>query len=881
MKIVDLVFVACMGPPGGGRAYITNRYMRHFNIVTYTELKDDSISLIYVTILNDFLAHDFSADLQAMAGATVSATIELYNSIARELLPTPEKSHYTFNLRDISKVIQGILSCNNNCVILPPDMLVLWVHECRRVFQDRMINSTDRNWFEEQLKALMEKHYQKPAAEGAEAAKSWKWVDVFEDSDLVFYGDYIVPNADPKIYEHLKSLTKLEAVMNEYLEDYNTQSSAPMPLILFRDAMEHVSRICRVIRQPMGNALLLGVGGSGRQSLTKLATFMAEFELFKIEVAKGYGNNEWREDLKTCIKKAGVEGMNTVFLFVDTQIVEESFVEDLNNILNTGEVPNLLSAPEDQQAIADACRPLCAAKGLAPNKLNMDAIFVARVKANLHLVLAMSPIGDVFRERLRNFPSLVNCCTIDWFSAWPEEALVSVAASTLDSVEVSDDGIRKGLVTMVMYVHKSVETVSHEFMDNLKRKNYVTPTSYLELLSTYEKLLSDKRMEVGGLCKRLSVGLDKLISTGQDVGVMKEELIALAPVLEKTQKEVAEMMVVIKSDTEAANETKEVVAADEAAASKKAAECKEIQDSAQADLDEALPALDKALKSLESLSKNDIVEVKGLQKPPGGVRVVIESVCIMFQVKPRRVAAEDGKGKVDDYWQDGKALLANPEKFLKSLFDYDKENIPEKVIKKIEPYCENPDFTPEAIKKVSVACTAVCMWVHAMFKFHHVSRAIEPKRKQLADAQAELKVTTDGLAVTKAKLKEVVDKLDELDRNYKAAVAKQEELAAKVQECEAKLGRAGQLLGGLGGEKERWTVTVARLTSDYEKLQGDVTVAAGAIAYLGPFTSTYREKIMTLWRAKLVKLGVPSNEGVDLLKVSVSDLFVCFQSLST
>ena len=100
-------------------------------------------------------------------------------------------------------------------------------------------------------------------------------------------------------------------------------------------------------------------------------------------------------------------------------------------------------------------------------------------------------------------------------------------------------------------------------------------------------------------------------------------------------------------------------------------------------------------------------------------------------------------------------------------------------------------------------------------------------------------------------------------------------------QCEAKLGRAGQLLGGLGGEKERWTVTVARLTSDYEKLQGDVTVAAGAIAYLGPFTSTYREKIMTLWRAKLVKLGVPSNEGVDLLKVSVSDLFVCFQSLST
>merc|ERR1719261_1773518 len=124
----------------------------------------------------------------------------------------------------------------------------------------------------------------------------------------------------------------------------------------------------------------------------------------------------------------------------------------------------------------------------------------------------------------------------------------------------------------------------------------------------------------------------------------------------------------------------------------------------------------------------------------------------MFQVKPKKVAAEDGRGKVDDYWEVGKALLANPEKFLKSLFDFDKENIDEKVIKKITSYCENPDFTPDAIKKVSVACTAVCMWVHAMFKFHHVSRSIEPKRQMLASAQAELKVTNDGLEVTKAKL---------------------------------------------------------------------------------------------------------------------------------
>lgn len=860
MKIVDLVWVGAMGPPGGGRQPVTNRYMRHFNIIGYTELRDASMDLIFSTILSNFLTGDFPEEVAAMSKPAITATIKLYNNIAAELLPTPEKSHYTFNLRDMSKVIQGMLTCNNKCVLEKKGLVILWVHECRRVFKDRMINNKDRNWFEGQLQTLTSEFF------------DTQWPDVFTNEagvldDLVFYGEYIVPNADPKFYDHLSDMAKLTAVMNEYLEDYNAQSNAPMPLILFTDAMEHVSRICRVIRQPMGNALLLGVGGSGRQSLTRLATFMAEFELFKIEVAKGYGKNEWREDLKTCLKMAGVEGKPTVFLFVDTQIVMETFLEDLNNILNTGDVPNLMSAPEDQDAIATAARPICAAKGLQANKMNFDAVYVSQVRRNLHLVLAMSPIGDVFRERLRQFPSLVSCCTIDWFAEWPEQALTSVAASTLDSVELSEESVRGGLVDMVMYVHKSVEDVSNEYFDALKRKNYVTPTSYLELLSTYEKLLAEKREEVGGLCQRLSVGLDKLITTGEEVAVMQEELVALQPVLEKTQKEVAEMMVVIKSDTEEANEVKAVVAADEASAEAKAAECKAIADDAQADLDEALPALDKALKSLELLSKNDIVEVKGLQKPPDGVRLVISAVCVMFEVKPKKVAAPDGRGKVDDYWDVGKALLNDPNKFLKSLFDFDKENIPESVIKKISPYIENESFTPDVIAKVSKACTAVCQWVHAMHKFYHVSRSIEPKRKALADSQAELKVTMDGLAVTKAKLKEVVDKLDILDKNYKEAVAKQDELAATVADCEAKLGRAHQLLGGLGGEKVRWQATVEKLNQDYIKLQGDVTVAAGSIAYLGPFTSTYRDKICAMWRAKLVEKNVPHNEGSSLLTV--------------
>ena len=75
---------------------------------------------------------------------------------------------------------------------------------------------------------------------------------------------------------------------------------------------------------------------------------------------------------------------------------------------------------------------------------------------------------------------------------------------------------------------------------------------------------------------------------------------------------------------------------------------------------------------MKSLNTNDVVEVRAMQRPPDGVRLVIEAVCIMFEVKPKRVAGEKPGQKIDDFWEPGKGLLKEPPKFLKSLFDFDK-----------------------------------------------------------------------------------------------------------------------------------------------------------------------------------------------------------------
>jgi dynein heavy chain, axonemal len=861
-KIVDTVLLAAMGPPGGGRNPLTARMVRHFNVINYTPMDDESMRIIFETILANFVT-PFPDPVKALVPAIVSATIGVYNTIADQLLPTPSKPHYTFNLRDLGKVFQGMLMADARKVPGAADFARMWVHESRRVFMDRLVNAEDRAWFNGKLQ------------ESVEGPMKLAWDDVAGGRATILFGDYMVPGADPKIYCEVDNMSALQPVIEEYLNDYNAESKTPMKLVMFLDAIEHVSRISRIIRQPGGNALLLGVGGSGRQSLTRLATFMSDYALFTIEISKGYGKVEWRDDLKKVLMKAGIEEKPTVFLFNDTQIIFEGMVEDLNGILNSGDVPNLY-APEDLDAIMNACRSDCLKKRVPPTKINIFAQYLIRVKKNIHLVLAMSPMGEPFRNRLRMFPALVNCTTIDWFSEWPDEALKSVALTSLRERDMALGDALDGVVEFFKVAHQGVAEASRRYAAQMRRYNYVTPTSYLELLSTFKSVLAKKREEVGTLKNRLQIGLDKIISTEGIVATLQDEIKAMQPVIKETQQRVAEMIVQIGKDKEAAAVTQAAVEKDEAEANKIAAETKAIADDAQADLDKALPALEKAVECLEKLKKSDLDEVKALKTPPKAVKTTMQAVLIMFNIKPKLINDPDNMGKkIKDYWGSALAtVLQDAKKLLQDLKDFDKDNIPESVITEVEPLVKDPEFTFEVVDKASKACSGICLWVHAMHTYYFVAKNVEPKKAKLREAQASLDATMEKLTAVKARLKEVLDKLAELERNLANANAEKERLEKEAALAEARLIRANKLLGGLGGEKGRWIETVARLTADYTALVGDSLVAATTIAYLGAFTSDYRAAQVKTLQTELERLALPHTSGCNMISVLAEPVVV-------
>ncbi|GCB71828.1 hypothetical protein scyTo_0001714 [Scyliorhinus torazame] len=800
-EIQEVTIAAACAPPGGGRNPVTPRFIRHFSMLCLPTPSEHSLKQIFQAILNGFLA-EFTLGVKQCSISIVEAAVEIYHRMSVDLLPTPAKSHYVFNLRDLSKCIQGILQCNPGTVRTDQQIFRLFCHECQRVFHDRLINNEDKHYFINMLCELSGKHF------SAQLEPSY-----FLTSPIIF-GDFMKIGADKadRLYEDLLNYQKLKSTLQDYMDDYNMTSPKEMKLVFFQDAIEHVSRIARMIRQERGNALLVGVGGTGKQSLTRLAAHICNYKCFQIELSRGYNYDSFHEDLRKLYKLAGVEDKDTVFLFTDTQIVAEEFLEDINNILNSGEVPNLFEKDELEQVLA-ATRPKAKDAGVSEgNRDEVFQFFINRVRQKLHIVLCMSPVGDAFRARCRMFPSLVNCCTIDWFVQWPREALLSVSKNFFANIDLGSDEMKEKFSEMCVQVHTSVNDKAEQYYAELRRRYYTTPTSYLELINLYLAMLEEKRKELISARDRVKNGLTKLLETNVLVDKMQIDLSALEPILQQKSIDVNALMETLSVDHEEADQIRKVVQEDEVLAKSKAADTQAIADDAQRDLDEAMPALDAANKALDSLDKADISEIRVFTKPPDLVMTVMEAICILLSAKTD--------------WASAKQVLGDSN-FLKKLMDYDKDNIRPQILQRLQKYINNPDFVPEKVEKVSKACKSMCMWVRAMDLYSRVSKEVEPKRMKLSGAQV-----TQTMELTQARLV-----------------------------------RAGKLTAALGDEQIRWQESIVLFEQEISNIIGNVFIAAACVAYYGAFTSKYRQSLIDDWIEGCTELGIPISGDFSLINI--------------
>jgi dynein heavy chain 1, cytosolic len=700
IKINRIQFVgACNPPTDAGRVEMSHRFLRHVPLLLVDFPAEDSLHQIYRTFNGGMmkLFPNLKGETDALTEAMVQVYLENQKRFTAEMQP-----QYFYSPRELSRWVRGIYESvvTLDQGLTREELVRVWAHEGMRLFADRLVEESDRHWCCEKIDSIARSRF---AGVDFEVALKRP----------MFFTSWLSKDTRRVERDELKGF--LGARLRVFYEE-----ELDVPLVVFDDVLEHVLRIDRVLRQPMGHLLLVGDSGAGKTVLSKFVSWMNGLNIFQIKAHSRYGMDDFNEDLRGVMRRVGVDGEKVCFIFDESNVLSSGFIEAINALLASGEIPGLFDGDE-YASLMSAVRDSALRDGvILDSEEEMWRHFTNIVQKNLHVVFTVNPSGGDWKNRSTTSPALFNRCVVDWFGTWDNKAMAEVGKEftmRLDMGEAEgvggafgigqgdslmklvhdafegsvEHGLRQAVVAALVSLHQIAKTTAEKSASEASSitRTFLSPRDYLALIQNFVSCLNNRRESVEDEQLHVNAGLDKLRQTQENVAELKSGLGAKTAELRKKESLANEKLQQMVADQNEAEKRKEEAEKISAQVEQQQKEINTRRDEAQRDLDEAEPALQSALASVRGIKKRDLDEIRNLARPPNNVKLTLECVAIML-----------GEKSVD--WADVRKLLSKAE-FIPNIIEFDADKLSGKQIKLVkEKYLDgNPELNAEAVTRSS------------------------------------------------------------------------------------------------------------------------------------------------------------------------------------
>ncbi|KAI4889837.1 hypothetical protein NFI96_027314, partial [Prochilodus magdalenae] len=827
----NIQIVASMSAGGAlGRHALTSRFTSVVRICTIDYPDREQLQTIYSAYLSPVLQRTLgnhptwssAGRVHQLAGSLV----QVYEQV-KARFTVDDHSHYLFTPGVLTQWVLSLLRYDltaGKCVSPADSVLEVIAYEARRLFRDRIVSSKDLNTFDNILSSVIRGDWSSDVLDNTSDTFFVTWGASHEGRSP---NQPLPPHGKPLGRLNTSDLTE---VIRKGVIVYGRENRE-LDLLLFPEVLDFMSRVDRVLGSPAGSLLLAGRSGVGRRTAVSVVSHMHGATLYTPKISRSYGLKQFKADLKTVMQLAGVEGQQTVLLLEDYQFVHPSFLEMVNSLLSSGEVPGLYST-EELEPLLLSLKDQAAQDGFTGPVFNY---FSHRVQQNLHVVLIMDCTNEHFTINCESNPALYRKCSVQWMEGWSESSMKKIPEMLLAGSGEQDERIsEKKRKNRSASVHAELYR-SFLMIHESCREFGATPSQYLSFLRVYQSIYSTKQRDLTQRQQHLQAGVAKLNEAKSLVDELKRRAAEQSVLLKTKQAEADAALQEITQSMQNASDQKTEMEKLKGRMAQEVAKIEERKEKIDDELKEVQPLVDEAKRAVGNIKPESLSEIRSLRMPPDVIRDILEGVLRLM-------------GIFDTSWVSMKSFLAK-RGVREDIATFDARNITHEIRESVEEllHRNRASFDPKNAKRASAAAAPLAAWVKANVQYSHVLEKIQPLETEQAGLKENLRKTESRKNKLEAQLNSVGEKVLELKEKFQCRTTEAAKLEADVSRAQETISAAENLIHQLDGEHTRWSAQVDEISEELDTLPKRVQLAAAFITYLSAAPEDQRRAKLHTW----------------------------------